>query len=161
MEKEAAVARCIEDAVKQVFLTMLELTLEAEVHETQFSPPPFELGEVNGNVSFTGKMTGMVFFTLNKNLARIVTDRIIGEAQGGHSCEENDVIGELTNMITGNLKTQMADQGYNCQLSIPNVTRGEAISISGKGFDVAVTKKFHVPELTQEFVVRALIKLEG
>jgi chemotaxis protein CheX len=161
MEKETAVANCIENAVNQVFLTMLELKTNAEPHETQFTPPPFELGEVNGNVSFTGKMTGMVFFTLNKQLAQIVTARIIGDAQGVYDCEENDVIGELTNMITGNLKTQMADKGYNCQLSIPNVTRGEAISISGRGFDVAVTKKFHVPELTQEFVVRVLVKLEG
>lgn len=90
-----------------------------------------------------------------------MTNRIVGDSVGDGSCEENDVIGELTNMITGNLKTQMADNGYNCQLSIPNVTRGEGISISGKGFDVAVTKKFHVPELTQEFAVRALVKLEG
>jgi chemotaxis protein CheX len=41
----------------------------------------------------------------------------------------DDAIGELTNMLGGNLKSRLADRGFPCVLSIPSVTRGKDFQI--------------------------------
>jgi CheY-specific phosphatase CheX len=153
------VSACITEAVTRVFSTMLNLEIENDVTTDDFAVPPFDFTGICGCVSFAGKMTGIVYFSMKISFSQQITKLIVGDSQGLGENEVNDVIGELTNMITGNLKSMMADKGYNCALSIPNIMSGEEIRVSGKGYDACVTKIFKVPELTEEFAVRTLVKL--
>ena len=41
----------------------------------------------------------------------------------------NDVIGELTNMIAGGLKSAYCDAGYPCSISIPTIIRGKSFTV--------------------------------
>ncbi|MCD6184766.1 MAG: chemotaxis protein CheX, partial [Deltaproteobacteria bacterium] len=45
-----------------------------------------------------------------------------------------DVIGELSNMIGGDLKSRLCDADLECQLSIPSTTSGSNFRIESKGW---------------------------
>ncbi len=48
--------------------------------------------------------------------------------------EVNDVIGEVSNMIGGDMKSRLCDAGFACQLSIPSITRGSDFRIESMGW---------------------------
>ncbi len=139
---------------------MLGLEVQNDPEMDDFGPPPFVLNGICGNVSFTGRFTGVVYFVVTPDLAHKITGKMFRKDAEIKEHEENDVIGELTNLITGNLKSNMADAGYNCQLSIPGIMRGDDIRLSAKGFSIWVTKNFTVPEWRESFTVRVLAKVE-
>ena len=60
-------------------------------------------------------------------------DMEVDEIEGDE--EVNDVIGELTNMISGELKSRLCDVGLSCELSIPSITSGTEFSINAKGWE--------------------------
>jgi chemotaxis protein CheX len=41
----------------------------------------------------------------------------------------NDAVGEIANMVVGNLKSRLADRGLNCILTIPSIVRGNNFRI--------------------------------
>ena len=49
--------------------------------------------------------------------------------------EVHDVIGELSNMIAGDIKSRLCDIGLNCELSIPSTTSGTDFTIESMGWD--------------------------
>ena len=131
-------------AAKEVFATMLNLDVQPEANEKDDVLPPLDLSGVSGGVSFTGKMTGVLYLNLTDNLAKLAASSILGDDPSRSNDEVNDVVGELTNMVTGNLKTKMADRGYNCTLSIPTVIRGLKISIDSVQPSVSLMNSFKV-----------------
>ncbi len=115
-------------AIIRVFSTMMSLKLEA-----LDSPSDANLqGErVVGSVGFAGAATGMVYFQVTDVFARIMTASMLGrKLQDINGADEvNDAIGELSNMIGGNLKSCLSDSGFPCALSIPSITRGSSFNI--------------------------------
>ena len=41
----------------------------------------------------------------------------------------NDVMGEVSNMVVGNIKSRLCDRGMECVLTIPSIVRGNHFSI--------------------------------
>jgi CheY-specific phosphatase CheX len=147
-------------AVREVFATMLNLEVESMEHEKDDVAPPLELSGVSGGVSFTGKMTGILYLNMSEFISRLAADRILGDDPNRPADEINDVVGELTNMVTGNLKSKMADRGYNCALSIPTVIRGLKVSIDSVQPSVALINSFKVPDTTDKLNVCIFARLE-
>ena len=159
MDLPEILAGCVNIAVDRVFSTMVSLKTE-QVKVIDIATLPHDtLEEVTGSVSFTGAMTGILYLSINPKLTQEITARILGD-DGSGAQEQNDVIGELTNMVTGTLKTAMADKGYNSTLSIPTVIRGQSITMSCRGFLTAIGMTYHIPELNETFHVRALCKID-
>ena len=120
------------NAVENVFATMLSIELEpldAPIDESE------QGGErVVGSIGFGGRATGIVHLYLSEIFAREITATMLGfpaEEVGG--AEINDVIGELCNMIGGSLKSNLCDQGFSCQLSLPSVLRGKDFQLETPG----------------------------
>lgn len=150
----------VRGAVCEVFSTMLNLeALPDEVDDA--SPPPISVTGVSGQISFTGKMNGALYQNFSEKLARICAGRIMGNDGSGLSeAEINDVVGELTNMVTGNLKSKMADKGFNCTLSIPTVIRGAKVSIDSHNASVSLHNVFRITELSEVLIVQVFARLE-
>jgi len=53
----------------------------------------------------------------------------------GSDEEVNDVIGEVCNMVGGDLKSRLCDAGFTSSLSIPSITYGESFRIQPEGWD--------------------------
>jgi chemotaxis protein CheX len=106
------------------------------------APQPTTLSGVSGSIGLGGKANGVVYTAFSENLAQAVAEKILG---GAASIQDiNDVVAELTNMITGNLKSHLCDAGFNCSLSIPSVVRGDEISISAKAAQISVENTYSI-----------------
>ena len=124
----------LDESIANVFDTMVSIPVAA----SPASPPPqFEGGRLVGSVSLTGKVTGSVNFHISGDFARLITADMLGmvpeEIEGWEEVE--DVIGEVSNMIGGDLKSRLCDGGLPCDLSIPSVTSGRDFKIETMGFN--------------------------
>jgi len=121
------VRHLISEHVAEVFKTMLSLEL-APVSGNAM--PKF--GErVTGSVGFGGEsVTGAVYLHMSAALAKELASAMLGlSADELSDHESNDVVGEITNMLTGQLKSCLCDAGATCAVSTPTIIRGESYEI--------------------------------
>ena len=123
---------CI-NSTRGVFHTMLSM----EVNPVE-AKPSMELSgiKVVGCVSFTGNVVGSICVHVTKQFARVMTASMLGMAVAEVEDDEeiNDVIGEVSNMVGGDMKSKLCDAGFPCVLSIPSVTSGSDFKIESKGW---------------------------
>jgi chemotaxis protein CheX len=122
-----------------VFETMLSMqaTLVANA-----AMPPFE-ERVTGSVAFAGEhINGAVYLHLGTPFAGNIAAAMLGlEPADLGEAEVNDVVGEVTNMLTGGLKSWLCDSGAECAVSTPAIIRGSAFVIEA------------VPDVSREWLI--------
>jgi flagellar motor switch protein FliN len=84
-----------------------------------------------GSVSFAGDVTGMVSIHVSQTFAREMAaemlDMEVDEIEGDD--EIRDMLGEVGNIVGGNLKSSFTDAGLTCVLSTPSFTSGTDFKI--------------------------------
>jgi flagellar motor switch protein FliN len=120
--------RRISDAVVDVFATMFSMDLaEAETVSAESLT-----GKRNvSSVCFAGDATGIVSLHVGEDLSRRMAAGMLGMAP--EEIEGNgeivDMLGELGNIVGGNLKSALTDTGLRCALSTPSFTTGSDFMI--------------------------------
>jgi chemotaxis protein CheX len=117
----------VTSAITRVFGTMLKIPVQREP-----AGSPITNGEphVAGAVGFIGTMSGMIYVYSTVSFARKMTRKMVGLKETDASDEMvNDAVGEIANMIVGNIKSCLMDRGMPCVLTIPSVLRGEHFRI--------------------------------
>ena len=126
---------CVPDVMK----TMVGMSpLPGDGNEA--APHPCSLQGVTGSIGLSGNVAGIVYANFPEPLAKVVAEKTLGAVPSDQDIV--DVVAELTNMITGNLKSRLCDMGYNCTLSIPTVVRGDQIAVSAKSATISVADEF-------------------
>ena len=123
---------CLTNSIADVFDTMLSMNLEFD--ETCLE---CTIGaRIVGTVGFAGKVMGCINLHVGNKFAEIITASMLGMEPEEIESDEDiyDVIGELSNMIGGDLKSRLCDAGLECQLSIPSTTSGSNFKIESKGW---------------------------
>ncbi len=113
----------IEESVIDVFDTMLSIELE----KIETRPQEQRGGErLVGAITFAGSVLGIISVDVSQEFARIMTASMMGgEPEEVEDDEEiKDLLGELSNIIGGNLKSQFSDKGMVCAISTPSITSG-------------------------------------
>jgi CheY-specific phosphatase CheX len=113
----------VTNAAKDVFSTMLSMKVDILDSNSEINYP----GErVVGSVGFAGKVMGVVYIHVSCEFARLMTATMLGMKLEEVTDEVsiNDVVGEMSNMVGGNVKSHLCDAGLTCALSIPSITRG-------------------------------------
>ncbi len=84
-----------------------------------------------GSVSFAGDATGMVSIHAGDSFSREMAAEMLGmEVEKLEGDEEiRDMLGEMGNIVAGNLKSAFADAGFMCALSTPSFTSGTDFKI--------------------------------
>jgi chemotaxis protein CheX len=78
---------------------------------------------------------GNVSVQVSETFARLMTAAMLGmELEEVEGEEVNDVIGEVSNMVGGHLKSRFCDSGFPCDLSIPSITSGKNFKIESKNW---------------------------
>lgn len=125
-----------ESGIREFLVTHL-----AEVFSTMLSLPaalvteavPCDSAErVTGSVSFVGEtVTGAVYLHVPALFATRITCAMLGLPPGEvpGDADVNDVMGEVTNMLAGGLKSWLCDAGAACALTTPAVIRGSSFRI--------------------------------
>lgn len=78
--------------------------------------------EISAVIGVTGKAVGTIVLSLSQRAACEVLKRMIGTETAQITSEVCDAVGELTNMIAGAAKAQLAK--YDLSISLPNVISG-------------------------------------
>ncbi len=116
------------NSVKDVFNTMLSMDIESSSVVTRSSLDGIKLV---GSVSFVGDVMGSIYVQISDAFAYNITAAMLGidieEIEGED--EINDVVGEMSNMIGGNLKSGFCDFGLPCALSTPSIITGKDFKI--------------------------------
>ena len=123
------------NSVNDVFGTMLSMRVENV--EAQLQEVAEEGNHIVGSVGFAGLVMGNVNVFVGNDFARRMTAAMLGMEEDEIESDEevHDVVGELCNMIGGNLKSKLCDAGMACNLSIPSITSGNNFKIESKGWD--------------------------
>ncbi len=118
----------VSEAVIDVFDTMLSAQLEPT---DSISSESLENLRNVGSVCFAGDATGMVSIHVGDNFTRELAADMLGmeieELEGDE--EIKDMMGELGNIVGGNLKSAFTDAGLTCALSTPSFTSGSDFKI--------------------------------
>lgn len=152
----------VREAVIGVFDTMMSLRLKAlDVAEGAALPPPAAAGIV-GSVGMAGKINGTVYMSYPSPLACHIVEKLIGVSPSSvEQPEVTDVIGELANMVAGDLKRRTSEKGYHGLLVPPVVMLGSGINIDSHGAPISIYRSFQVPNSPEPLAVRFFAKLEG
>ena len=118
----------VSESVVDVFDTMFSITLEPADSVTSES---LEGVRNVGSVSFAGDVTGMVSIHVSQTFAREMAaemlDMEVDEIEGDDDIR--DMLGEVGNIVGGNLKSSFTDAGLTCVLSTPSFTSGTDFKI--------------------------------
>ncbi len=153
-------ATLVTSAVTKVFSTMLSYSVNSS---PSASLPNAGSGSgssmhVAGGVGFGGDVTGVVYVVVAAGFAREITCRLLGIGDSEIESESmvNDAIGELANMVVGQIKSQLCDRGMPCVLTIPSIVRGSNFSLEGCSTDEHKAYRFLCAN--QQLSVEVLVK---
>jgi chemotaxis protein CheX len=112
----------------EVFETMLSMKA---IPIDPFEPPHYD-SRVSGSVGFAGDdINGAVYLHLSASFATRIAATMLGLApeQIEGETDVNDVVGEVSNMLAGGLKSAFCDTGYPCAVSTPAIIRGTSFIV--------------------------------
>ena len=103
----------IQQCTQLVFSTLLSL----EVHPSPGQHESSSTDTVTGSVQITGKWNGVILLALPSSLVNTVTETLFSLEPGKASTDDKkDAVGELINMIGGNIKALVPEPST---LSVP------------------------------------------
>lgn len=127
-------------ALLNVTTTMASLKLTPG--KPQLKTDHYAKGDVSGLMGMVGPQTrGSMSITFEKGLILEIMQKMLGENPGTINEEVSDLVGELTNMVTGGAKKLLSEKGYEFDMATPAVVSGPGHTISHK----ANGKKIIVP----------------
>ena len=93
-------------------------------------------GDISGVIGLTGSKKGAVVFSLSKEAALKIVSSMLGQQYSEMNDEVRDAVGELTNIIAGDARRELAEKGHVFEAGIPTV-------IVGKGHEIVSIVKEH------------------
>ncbi|RII29985.1 MAG: chemotaxis protein CheX [Geobacter sp.] len=153
---EEQLAKYVIDATREVFSTMVMMD-PADDYPIKEPLNRFRCS-ITGMVGFAGTYSGVVSIHCPVALALKITSSMLGM-----ECEEvnedlNDAIGEIANMLGGNVKQVLSKGGLDVKLSIPTVISGEDYTINSLSDSDCVVIPFNIDD--DRFIVGLTLKKE-
>ncbi|MGE3174353.1 MAG: response regulator [Planctomycetota bacterium] len=152
---DADLGHCIVKATSEVFRTMMNLPVQAG--EVSIEKARTRKSEVIGSLGVAGFLSGSISVFLPRTLAQTVAVTMLMLEPDTEMANEElvDAIGELTNMIGGNIKTELFQKTPLFDISIPSVYIGEDLQRRTVAEDLCFYVPFRVGD--QEFAVEFLM----
>jgi len=122
----------LKSSIAEVYSTMFQMAIQPS--ETADDRHADEI-LVAGSVGFVGDVNGIVYVYVLASFARTLASRMLAMPEAEIEGEEmvNDVIGEMTNMVVGAVKSRLCDSGASCKLTIPSIVRGVGLHADPTG----------------------------
>ncbi len=130
-------------AVKRTFETMIGAQLKDCAPGV---PCAFDSEHVIGEVAFEGKATGRVNLRFSNATASAVAATVLGFTPDD-AADVNDVIGDLSNMVVGNFKSNLCDAGLTCKLSPPAISRTDVFKLRATDGGLAERTGFRATDI--------------
>lgn len=113
--------RIIESA-KEIFSSMLMMEIvDVESDENQVAPL---IDSISGVIGLAGTHKGVLAIHLPHKVAIAVTSSFLGMDVEEMNNDVEDAVGELANMLGGNVKSILSEKGRDINLSLPTTISG-------------------------------------
>lgn len=145
------------DTLIELFELMLSMKLEVcdsgDNAESQ-------IDRIVASVNFAGDVLGVVSIIAERSFARIITGKMIDQPLEKIQDEEEikDVIGEISNIVGGNLKGGFSDSGLTCEISLPSITSGKDFKI--EVLNMARYERFSFQFYEHKIFVEVCVKID-
>ena len=144
----------ITDATTEIFETMIMLDINAgdpiveKINNFKCS--------VSGVIGLAGSCKGMLAIHLPDKVAMSITGSFLGMDVTEIDDDVTDAIGELANMVAGNIKMILDEKGNNVTVSIPSCVHGDEYTLD----TVSDSKRVVIPFKIEsgQFLVELQIK---
>lgn len=122
-------------AVHKTFMTMLGTELLKRVT----TDLPFDGQHLCCEIGFSGRAIGTASLRICPPEARQIAARIVGIPVDALDDDTmvDDVIGELSNMVVGNFKSNLCDAGLKCKLSPPSILHTDDFTLRNSAGSLA------------------------
>lgn len=91
------------------------------------------VGDVSGLIGMVGpQVKGSFSISFDESLALEIMQRMLGEKPSKINPEVTDMVGEITNMVTGGAKLELSSKGYDFDMATPIVVSGKQHTITHK-----------------------------
>ncbi|MGD9947966.1 MAG: chemotaxis protein CheX [Desulfobulbus sp.] len=100
---------------------------------------------ITGMVGLAGTHKGVLAVHFPKQIALDVTSSFLGMEVDELNEDVQDAIGEIANMLGGNLKTILSDRGKDIQLSLPSTISGDEYNFSSQADAEQIILPFKAP----------------
>jgi len=88
------------------------------------------LGDVSAIIGITGAAQGSMALTFTESCIKAIVSNLFGTQVSELDGEVKDAVGELTNMICGDARRRLAEEGIALQAGIPTIVSGKDHSIT-------------------------------
>lgn len=123
------ICREIIDAAREVFSAMLMMEITGEA--LSVSGRGIVQSNITSMIGLGGGIRGILAIHCPKGVATSITSGFLGMDVAEIDDDVKDAIGEIANMIAGNLKVAFAGAGIPVELAIPTTVVGEAFRLTG------------------------------
>ncbi len=110
-------------ATVNVLKTMGKLT--PKPGEPNVKKNKIAFGDITGIIGLTGDSKGSMSLTFSEACALSVAENMTGEKFEELNDKVADMVGELTNMISGDARAQLENQGFSFSAAIPTIVQGK------------------------------------
>jgi len=114
--------RIIESA-KEIFSSMLMMDISAK-EEAKTEAHPL-VDSISGVIGLAGTHKGVLAIHLPHRVAIAITSSFLGMDVEEMNSDVEDAIGELANMLGGNVKSILSEKGRDINLSMPTTISGQ------------------------------------
>ena len=114
-----------------VMSTMAQMELIPE--KPRLKKNEVAMGDVSGLIGMVSDQTkGSLSITFDKALALATMKSMVGEGPDEINEEITDLVGEITNMVTGGAKRMLSEKGIEFDMATPMVVSGKNHTINHK-----------------------------
>lgn len=146
MTESIEVGQEIVAGCKDVFSTMLMVELESE--EVVVQKKVKIDSNITSMIGLGGGLKGLLAVHCPSSVAKGVTSSFLGMDVEEIDDDVKDAIGEIANMIAGNLKISFTDRDVNVELAIPTTIVGDSFYVSGIADSTRIVAPFKMGEDT-------------
>jgi len=115
--------------------------------------------DISAVIGLSGIVRGAVIVSMKKDLAIKLTDKLIGPGHTEMDADVADAIGEINNIIAGNIKPKVPN-GDKIVISIPTIIRGREHSIAWPSKQTRILVVPHKAFTNDIFHLMVAIELE-
>jgi chemotaxis protein CheX len=116
---------CVAQAASQIISATCGVTLEPLHDDEDLATDSV----IIGIISLVGDVEWSVFFGLPSDTAVAAAAKFAGFEIPFDSADMGDAVGELTNMLAGQVKLNLDQKGVSANISLPSVIRAENMTV--------------------------------
>jgi chemotaxis protein CheX len=132
-------------AMLNVMSTMANMELTPE--KPRLKKDAIAMGDVSGLIGMVSEQTsGSLSITYEASLALATMKSMLGEAPDEVNEDITDLVGEITNMVTGGAKRLLSEKGFEFNMATPVVVSGENHTIHHKAKGTVIIIPLNSPD---------------